>query len=71
MTESERQLLNWVSTEYNRRSVALSEGHGRVDWLDPGTRVSWSEIIAKAESLGINRNPVNLRQWYHAQNFII
>jgi len=39
----------------------VSAGTPRIDWLDPGTRVSWSEIVAKAEEFGIKSDPVTLR----------
>jgi hypothetical protein len=66
MTTAERELIAWFKSEFARRTRALGEGKGRIDWIDPGTRVSWSEITTKAEQLGINRDMVDLRNWFNA-----
>jgi hypothetical protein len=46
--------------------VALARGQGRIDWVDPGTRVSFSEVVAKAQDLGVGRDPMNLCWWLSA-----
>lgn len=56
------ELTNWFRAEYQRRTMAIENGTGRVDWLDCGTRVSWSEIVSKARDLGITDDVVTMRQ---------
>ena len=56
-----RQLVKWYRRERRCRTAKVREGTARIDWLDPGTRVSWSEIVAKAEEFGIKSDPVTLR----------
>ena len=56
-----KNLVEWYKSEFKRRTDLLAAGNGRIDWIDPGTRVSFSEIWAKAEELGIEENPVTLR----------
>jgi hypothetical protein len=55
------ELVAWYRGEFDRRTSALNSGQGRIDWLDAGSRVSFSEVSAKAEELGIKANPVDLR----------
>ena len=55
------KLIDWIDSEYARRTKAVKNGTARIDWIDEGTRVSFSEIVAKAEALGIDTNPVSLR----------
>ena len=64
---SEQQLLKWFDEEYARRSRAVSDGTGKLDWLLPEYRITWSEITAKAEELGIKRNVVDMRLWWAKQ----
>jgi hypothetical protein len=62
------KLIAWFKAEYARRTAAIKTGKGRIDWLDPGTRISWSEVLAKADELGIDtRDPVNLRLQFAAE----
>lgn len=62
-------LLDWYRSEYDRRTNAIEDGSGKIDWLIPGYRVSFTEVIMKAEQLGIRMNPVDLRRWFdEAQN---
>jgi hypothetical protein len=65
MTPADRQLLHWYNETYQSRTRAVRDNTARIDWLDPGTRVSWTEMVAKAEELGIRKNPVALRSWWH------
>lgn len=64
MTPNERALLDWHDAEYARRSAAVLDGTARIDWIVPEYRVSWSELAAKADELGIDRNLVDLRRWW-------
>lgn len=65
MTEAERKLLDWFDTEFKSRTKAVKNSTARIDWIDPGTRISWTEILSKAEELGITtRNAVEMRQWW-------
>ena len=60
----EQQLINWAAVEFDRRTQLLREGEGQIDWIDPGTRVSWTEIVERARDLGITMNVVELRHWW-------
>jgi hypothetical protein len=64
MTDAEAELLSWVKQEYLRRTRLIKVGAGKIDWIDPGTRVSWTEVVTKAEALGVARKGVDLRLWY-------
>lgn len=66
MTPEEQALLNWGREEFARRTKAVEDGTASIYWLDPGTRVSWTEICVKAEELGVKRakNPVEFRLWW-------
>jgi hypothetical protein len=64
LTHAEAELLRWAGSEFKRRTRLVKVGAGKIDWLDPGTRVSWTEITTKAEALGIARKGVDLRTWY-------
>jgi hypothetical protein len=62
MTDPQIQALRkWYRQEFDRRTKLLEAGNGRIDWLDKGTRVSWSEVWIKAQDLGINLGPAELR----------
>lgn len=67
MTEAQQQLLDWFDAEYQRRTDLVEKGEGRIDWIAPDYRVSWTEVLSKAEELGITMNPVNLRHWIDYQ----
>jgi hypothetical protein len=55
-------LIKWFWSEFNRRTDAIASGAARIDWLDTGTRVSWTEVVSKAEELGLDTsNPVKFR----------
>lgn len=43
----------WMRAEYARRTAAVEAGTAPIDWADPGTRVAFSECVAKAQELGI------------------
>lgn len=55
-----RDLRDWYIAEFNRRTELANEN---IDWTIPAYRVSWTEVAAAAERLGIKMNPVDLRLW--------
>jgi hypothetical protein len=60
-------LLVWLRREYADRTKAVENGTGRIDWIVAAYRVSFSEIWAKAEQLGIPDDSVELRRWLARQ----
>lgn len=56
------RLRAWLKAEHIQRTRLICEGKGRIDWLDYGTRVSFSEVCAKAAELGLDVSPVQIRQ---------
>lgn len=59
-------LLIWYRAEYARRTAAIKAGTADIDWMVPGYRVRWSEVVAKAEELGLDTSDaalVDLRLW--------
>lgn len=55
-------LAQWYRAEYARRTEAVERGEVCIDWALPQFRVSWSEVVAKAEQMGWQRgSPVDLR----------
>jgi len=62
--EQRAALRAWFEKEYRRRSAAVRAGTGKIEWLDKGTRVAWSEIAMKAVELGITDDIVTLRKWW-------
>jgi hypothetical protein len=63
MTTAHAHLATWFKTEFARRTKLLEAGDGRIDWIDAGTRVSFSEVSAKAGELGLPDDVVALRLW--------
>jgi hypothetical protein len=59
--EKVRALRSWFDAEFRHRTKMLEAGEGKISWLNPGTRVSFSEVCAKAEELELSSNPVELR----------
>jgi len=53
------KIKNWYQDQYWFRTRALNKGEGKIDWVDPGTRVSWSEVVAYAETLGLQLSPLD------------
>ena len=66
-TPAENELVKWYDEQYAMRSRAVAEGTGKLDWVLQEYRVTWSEITAKADALGINRNVVEFRLWWARQ----
>ena len=60
-TQLLQELRRWRHAEFTRRTRALEAGADRIDWVDPGTRVSFSEVCEKARELGLEMNVVELR----------
>lgn len=56
-------LRYWIKLQYDYRTDEIEQNRGRIDWIDPGTRVSFTEVWAKAEDLGIKMNVVEFRLW--------
>lgn len=67
MTPQEKTLFCWFKRTLSERTTAVKENRAPIDWIDPGTRVSWSEVVSKASDLGIVRSPADLRVWWWEQ----
>jgi len=61
-------LAAWYRSEFRRRTAAIEAGDGRIDWLDPGTRVSLTEVRSYAESVGIEMKAQDTIDWLHHIN---
>lgn len=57
-TEAERALVAWYRAELARRTQAVEAGTAPIDWVEPEHRITRSELVAKADALGIHLNPV-------------
>jgi len=55
------RLKEWLRQEYDRRTRALEQGAGRIEWVMPECRVSFSEVVEKARELSIKDNITELR----------
>jgi hypothetical protein len=66
-TPAERALIEWFDEQYMLRSWAVGQGTGKISWVVPEYRVTWSEVCAKAEELGIKRNVAEFRLWWARQ----
>jgi hypothetical protein len=55
------ELIYWYKREFRQRTALLAKGEGRIEWIDAGTRVSFSEVCEKADDLGLEMNVVELR----------
>lgn len=53
------QITAWYRTVFALRTAEIHAGRGKIEWLDRGTRVSWSELVAYAETLGIELRPTD------------
>ncbi len=54
MTKQQKdQIVAWAKAEYDRRTKLIEGGHGRVDWIEPSTRVSLTEVRSYADGIGI------------------
>jgi urocanate hydratase len=64
MTPEQQKLLDWFDATFAQRTAAVENNTARIDWIDEGTRVSWSEIAMKAVEFGDLRDIVTLRRWW-------
>jgi hypothetical protein len=53
-----QRLAQWYRSEYARRTKAVKAGTAPIDWLAAGYRVTWTEVVAKAEELGIDTSDI-------------
>ncbi len=67
---SREALRQWFDQEFSHRTNELLNNRGDLDWVNPGFRVRWSEVVSKAEELGLptgNADLVDLRLWFYEQ----
>lgn len=66
MTPTEYSLVTWARREHARRTRLLREGKGQIDWIVPEYRVTWTEVCAKAEELGLEpyKDILGFRLWW-------
>ena len=68
MSPAQQELVKWERREYRRRSRLLRLGHpqAQIDWVSPEYRVTWSEVCAKADELGLEpgKDIVSFRLWW-------
>jgi hypothetical protein len=38
---------------------AIRDGKAELSWIDRGTRVSWTEVVARAETMGVTLHPTD------------
>jgi len=63
VTDEELELLEkWIRAEFALRTYAIAHGIHNVDWLDPHTRVSYTDIASKATDMGIRADPFEFRE---------
>lgn len=63
--DQRKALVDWFEAEFTRRTVSVHEGTARIDWIALPYRVSFTELAAKAEELGIPiENGVEFRLWW-------
>ena len=60
------ELHAWYKAEYQRRTLAVEAGTSDIDWIVPEYRVTWTEVLAKAEALGLSLSIVELRTAFEA-----
>ena len=59
----------WYRSQFELRTAAIEAGDGRIDWLNPGTRVSLTEIRSYAEIIfGIEMTAQETIDWLHYIN---
>jgi hypothetical protein len=66
-SDPKHELMAWYCAEYDKRTKAVEEGVAPIDWAVPEYRISWTEVVSKAEGLGILTSPLDLRLWFHEQ----
>lgn len=60
------QITQWSRDLYRRRTEALDQGVGRIDWVDPGTRVCLTEVRTYAASIGVTLDVNDVRDLLEA-----
>lgn len=69
MTDDQLDLLAaWYRSEYRRRTKAVEAGGANIDWLVPEYRVSRTEVVAYAESIGVTMDAQDSIQLIHYLN---
>ena len=70
MTEDQLdKLAVWYRSEFKRRTEAIKTSNtGTIDWLVPDYRVSRTEVVAYAESIGIVMDAQDNVQLFHYLN---
>jgi len=71
VTEDQLELLAaWYRSEYRKRTKAIKEALAdvKIDWLDPGTRVSLTELSSYAQSIGMPMSAQDRIDWFHYIN---
>lgn len=57
------KVLEWADDEYKRRTKAIKSGEStNVDWLEPTTRVSATEIMSQADAMGLKVDRFELQE---------
>lgn len=57
-------LGRWFRQTYIERTIKVALGEASIIDIEPGNRVPWSEVSAKARDLGSDENIVDLRLWW-------
>lgn len=57
------EAAKWAAAEFERRTVAVARGDGPVGWIDPSSRVMWSEVLAA----GFPLKMVDDREAFHEE----
>jgi len=61
------RLEKWIRETYQERTKAIESGVVNIDWLDPRYRITVTEIVVKADSLGLKLDMIELRRWLATQ----
>lgn len=69
MTDEQLEKLSkWYRDEFKRRTEAIKDDSAKIDWLVPEYRVSRTEVVAYAESIGIQMSVDDTVQLFHYLN---
>jgi hypothetical protein len=62
-------LIKWHKDEWDRRTKAVEEGtKASLEWVLPESRITMTEVLTKAEQLGIVEwSTVDFREWCYTQ----
>lgn len=64
MNSAERALIQWYENEFVRRTIATYAGEGEAVWAVVSSRLPWTDVIFKAEDLGLRLPPSRLWLWW-------